>query len=863
VTILREQLHEAGNLLGWAWRGEKPYLVSTNARTGSYSWAARLSTASGQVRSALQLKPNPTDAYDSVGDVWTATIGNEYWFGLSVYVPSDWQPLTYDGSAEPPVAGSSGGELCWQWQAKPDDGEPYRSPVMGMYISYDPDQAQYIDGVLHTPSATTPYFMLWIRGDTQATRLNSSFTHSKTRLIAPVLPLKGTWVDFVVHVKWHWNAALHPYIELWLNNAQRVYAGGGGLASDPDGTSHPTYHTYDYPNCSNDTLGPYHSELAYIWDWDEAENRAASDISARVWGYDNFRLGDSAATYEDVHPAAESAGDPGGEPGEDPPVVVSDSQRVFAVVEASCPTTTGNQTIEAGDLLDLTPQAALLVLSGATADDTVTAHAQFNVGATDGTNVWCTSWVSEDAQARTDTYATTQNDHLLVMQAAADGATAAVADFVAFVPGGITINWTDAPPSAYRLRVYLWAGIEDAEAGVLTTNATQDAGTTATVGFRPQAVLLSSLYGANETQAAGADLALGLAVDDGSATQGCVAAWLPDNQDTTYARGGVWQGRVMKLQTGWSGQLAFADDGFTVTTRDAAGAAVLVGYLAVRYGDSAEVALQVRTSKTTTGDQATTGLGFQPSHVLGLYTYADAVDTYIYGDHGISSFGIGGASAYSAGAVSVLHQHGVATSVAKSKTDDVLCNLMALDGTDGIEATLTSLDADGFTINHVVTNGTARYAVELWATLPNPPAPSWGYHSCHDGGLLDDDNLHVAGTLSNDNATIDADGNATLAGYVTAERLGSGGLANGATLTLTTALAIGRLYLYSAAITWSAPGGDVVLFGFIYRDSSGEKVHQVVSHASWTVALNGSHQLTFTNGTGTGALILTNLLRVY
>jgi hypothetical protein len=146
---------------------------------------------------------------------------------------------------------------------------------------------------------------------------------------------------------------------------------------------------------------------------------------------------------------------------------------------------------------------------------------------------------------------------------------------------------------------------------------------------------------------------------------------------------------------------------------------------------------------------------------------------------------------------------------------------------EGVEG-VNVLDADGVLVARVDSNGTATFAGSVEA-----------------GGAL-----RAGGSLA-------------LPGYVTAERLGSGGLANGATLTLTTALAIGRLYLYSAAITWSVPGGDVVLFGFIYRDSSGERVHQVVSHASWTVALNGSHQLTFTNGTGTGALIVANLLRVY
>ncbi len=120
-----------------------------------------------------------------------------------------------------------------------------------------------------------------------------------------------------------------------------------------------------------------------------------------------------------------------------------------------------------------------------------------------------------------------------------------------------------------------------------------------------------------------------------------------------------------------------------------------------------------------------------------------------------------------------------------------------------------------------------------------------------------------AGTLLNANATIDASGNATLAGYVTNERLGSSSLANGATHTMTTAVGVAECYLYTAAIGWSTYY-DVILCGLVARGpTGGGTVQQIVSHASWTVAINGSYQLTLTNGTGSAAILYVSLLRLY
>ena len=604
-------------------------------------------------------------------------IGEEYWIGFRVYMGADWAPETsIDG-------GSCGNEVIWQCQAYPDSGEPYRSPVLAIYI----------DGY---ERESDPRYNVCVRYDETDPRTTNNFTGTTNHFFGNVNDDVGHWVDWIFQVKWQWSNSSDGFVKVW-----KKQAGAGSFSQVVD---------YSGGTCSKDDEGPYPSFGVYFWEWPSNPG----DLSERWYYWDDMKIGSvsQGATQSDVEPAYP--------PSPDPPSEES-AASCFAVASAALSTDTGTQNITTTELGGATPDAALLIVSSATAADTTTAHAQMNVGATDGTNVWCTSWCSEDAQDRTDLYATTQNDHLLVLQAAADGATDAEIDFSAFIANGITIDITNAPAGAYIVKCFFWAGIEDAEAGVLTTDATQDQATTVTTTFQPQAVYLSTLFAANESQAAAADVGMALAVNDGSASQACISFWASDNQDTSYLRGGVWEDKVLKYRTGsWGGELGFSSSGFTVTTVDDNGSAVLVGYLAIRYGDNASVALKVRTSATSTGTQATSGVGFQPHHAVGIFTFSDAKNTYAYGDHGMASFGLGAGTTHAEGSITVLHQHNVNTSVAKSVSDTKYQNIRDVDGTDGIEATIDSLDSDGYTLNHTVTDGTARYNVELLGFLSAP-----------------------------------------------------------------------------------------------------------------------------------------------
>lgn len=65
---------------------------------------------------------NPPDYQN----VFRFDIGKEYWYGMSIWLAGDWVDDV-----------KSCGDLIWQFQASPDDGEPYRSPVLALYIDQD------------------------------------------------------------------------------------------------------------------------------------------------------------------------------------------------------------------------------------------------------------------------------------------------------------------------------------------------------------------------------------------------------------------------------------------------------------------------------------------------------------------------------------------------------------------------------------------------------------------------------------------------------------------------------------------------------------------------------------------------------
>jgi hypothetical protein len=152
--------------------------------------------------------------------------------------------------------------------------------------------------------------------------------------------------------------------------------------------------------------------------------------------------------------------------------------------------------------------------------------------------------------------------------------------------------------------------------------------------------------------------------------------------------------RINGVTTVFAADLVSLDaDGFTVNFTTANATAYVVNYMAFGGADLTNVALKSFTSATATGNQATTGVGFQPDVMLLLGADNSA-------SNNSTNFGL----AKSSSARSTASQAANATTGGRiQKTTVVYTNL---DGGNSVrgEADLVSLDSDGFTLNWTTAN---------------------------------------------------------------------------------------------------------------------------------------------------------------
>jgi hypothetical protein len=178
------------------------------------------------------------------GSEFLFDVGGEYWFGFSVYIPEDWVP---------DVARLT--DVFVNIQALPDSGESWLSPVLSLEI----DQLNWRG------------YSRW--GGSQPTQ---------EALIFDGIPVeRGKWTDWVVHVKWSYQS--DGFLEVWRNGAQIVSRTG--------------------PNCSNDGNGPQFQFGIYKWPWTGSYE---TNTNWRLLYFDELRIADADASYEDVAPGGQA-----------------------------------------------------------------------------------------------------------------------------------------------------------------------------------------------------------------------------------------------------------------------------------------------------------------------------------------------------------------------------------------------------------------------------------------------------------------------------------------------------------------------------------------------------------------------------
>ena len=132
----------------------------------------------------------------SAREVFRATMGKEYWYGFSMYMPTDFPD--HDNRL-----------VIGQWHATEDIGDIKLSPVLSqrykegrfyVQICFSPEKVQRSDGTKKTLYSTHSF-------------------------------KKGVWHDFVYHVKWSYRD--DGFVEMWWNGDQVIgYKGPVGYNDD-------------------------------------------------------------------------------------------------------------------------------------------------------------------------------------------------------------------------------------------------------------------------------------------------------------------------------------------------------------------------------------------------------------------------------------------------------------------------------------------------------------------------------------------------------------------------------------------------------------------------------------------------------
>jgi hypothetical protein len=366
-------------------------------------------------------------------------------------------------------------------------------------------------------------------------------------------------------------------------------------------------------------------------------------------------------------------------------------------------TATGDQAISS---VGFQPKAIMLWGTRLTAAGYGAGIGHFIGSGTSSSERWCSTIFSLDAFTNSET-SRRNNSDCIVRYIQVNETQDGQADLVSLDSDGFTINWSDAPASAFIIHYLALGGadITNAKAGFTSvTSGTGDKVFTG-VGFQPEFLLLSS----NGTSATTAQAQANIHLAAASSTSRVVASSFKDRDLVTTTETGTYQrnDKVFAQIASTSDTVAsegtlasFDSDGFTINYTT--GAALAIGYLALRGGS---FFVGSDTQKTTTGTEATTGVGFTPKGV------------FFWSSNQANSSSISSTAKYSIFAADGTTEGGVwfqsldaaadGTSDMRTVTDKALGFSTQASTTDA-EADLSSFDSDGFTLNWTTADATAR-----------------------------------------------------------------------------------------------------------------------------------------------------------
>lgn len=372
------------------------------------------------------------------------------------------------------------------------------------------------------------------------------------------------------------------------------------------------------------------------------------------------------------------------------------------------------------------PQLVLLMATRLTAtgwnNTNATHHLVF--GCSDGTNEWSRGVTVVD-NSSTPRTSTTQT-HVKALALYSDGLTPSLlaeADLT-ITSNGFDLSWTTNNSEAWQIG-YLCIGGTNVNAAVGFLDTTGVTGNRSVTGlsFTPKLAMLShstaGIIGTSTTSGTGANFSFG--AYDGT-TQGVISGGAT-NAGTANARKG--QNTTAMLQSHNTGDprtltlvaagTSLNSDGFTVNVSVAQ--VNRVGYIALGgSGVSAKVVADV--TKTSTGTQTTTGVGFQPKALL-AFSWGRTASAALDFDPSWS-FGLTDGTSHHVSACMDISTAPTQTSNNHMTTKALGLSFSGDNTATWIEAEYSSFDTDGYTLNYTkVSAATEQFvAVALGGSEP-------------------------------------------------------------------------------------------------------------------------------------------------
>jgi hypothetical protein len=368
-----------------------------------------------------------------------------------------------------------------------------------------------------------------------------------------------------------------------------------------------------------------------------------------------------------------------------------------------------------------TPVAAYFKVVGATTSGTAANHHRQSWGATDGTNQYYGSIMSENALGvNSDCYHDHNTDAVIVTLSVA-GAVEAKFTFNSFIVGGVRLNVSTAAPAAYLANVYFF--FEGTyQVGTATTGSTVDVATSVAVsGFSPTFLAVNE-FGPNAFgSGVGANCyaSHGFVADNGGALQ-ATACWheldgatiTQCTAITDNAFGSGWIESTTAVTERYV-QYAFTTAGFSATPKNQ-GVAHHIGYLAGRLGATTVWAGHLSFPNATgthnftePGVPVYAGLICQTGLPSEAFTSAASTEgfgsaMFVLTDQFSTCGSSDDAVALAAGNTST-----------RSFATNTVFNVQAPPGTTFLAATLTAPHASGFTVTVATAPAAARLMPDL------------------------------------------------------------------------------------------------------------------------------------------------------